>query len=63
MLRDGDSVILASEPYDNDPRWTDIPDHHLVDARPGAVTLTDLTERRQGRVTTMSASSTPDREA
>ena len=38
----GDGVAVASEPYDDDPRWADVPDHHLVAVTGGAVTLTDL---------------------
>jgi gamma-glutamyl hercynylcysteine S-oxide hydrolase len=29
-LRRGDGVVLASEPYDDDPDWQEIPDRHLV---------------------------------
>ena len=42
VLRTDDSVVVASEPYDDDPRWADVPDHHLVSATADAVTLTDL---------------------
>ena len=42
ILRRDDGVVLASEPYDDDPRWKDVPDHHLVDITAGAVTITDL---------------------
>ena len=35
-------VAVASEPYDDDPRWADVPEFHLVDVTAGAVTLTDL---------------------
>ena len=42
VLRADDGVVVASEPYDDDPRWTDVPDHHLVDITAGAVTITDL---------------------
>lgn len=42
VLTTGTGVVVASEPYDDDPRWTDIPDHHLVDIRDGEVTITDL---------------------
>jgi gamma-glutamyl hercynylcysteine S-oxide hydrolase len=30
MLRRNDGVVLASEPYDDDPDWQEIPDRHLV---------------------------------
>ena len=42
MLRRPDGVLLASEPYDDDPRWRDVPDRHLVEVRDGTVTLTAL---------------------
>ncbi len=31
LLRRDDGVVLASEPYDDDPAWRDIPDRHLVE--------------------------------
>ena len=42
ILRADDGVVVASEPYDDDPRWLDVPDHHLVDITAGAVSITDL---------------------
>jgi glutamine amidotransferase len=42
MLHSADGVLLASEPYDDDPRWVDIPDRHLVDAHDGEVSVTAL---------------------
>jgi len=42
VLQAGDGVVVASEPYDDDPRWADIPDRHLVEVAEGTVTLTDL---------------------
>ncbi|HEU0190555.1 MAG TPA: ergothioneine biosynthesis protein EgtC [Mycobacterium sp.] len=42
MLHDGNGVVLASEPYDDDPRWVDVPDRHLVEAAGGQVRLTAL---------------------
>jgi glutamine amidotransferase len=32
VLRRTDGVVLASEPYDDDPDWQEIPDRHLVSA-------------------------------
>ena len=32
----------ASEPYDDDPGWAGVPDHHLVDVADGVVTVTEL---------------------
>ena len=42
MLRTPDGVVIASEPYDDDPDWTDVPDHHLVSATAETVTVTNL---------------------
>ena len=42
VLRTDDGIVVASEPYDDDPGWSDIPDHHLVDVTAGVVTITDL---------------------
>ncbi|BBY06086.1 ergothioneine biosynthesis protein EgtC [Mycobacterium noviomagense] len=42
VLRRADGVVLASEPYDDDPNWQDIPDRHLVDVTPDGVTITAL---------------------
>ncbi len=42
VLDAGDGVVVASEPYDDDPRWADVPEHHLVDVAAGAVTITEL---------------------
>jgi gamma-glutamyl hercynylcysteine S-oxide hydrolase len=42
VLRTDDGVAVASEPYDDDPRWADVPDHHLVDVTSDAVSITDL---------------------
>lgn len=49
MLRRGDGVVLASEPYDDDPAWADVPDRHLVEVTPDRVTLTALDERKGPR--------------
>ena len=37
-----DGVVLASEPYDDDPGWADIPDRHLVTVAGSDVELTPL---------------------
>lgn len=42
VLRADDGVVVASEPYDDDRRWSDVPDHHLVDITARGVTITDL---------------------
>ncbi len=30
-LVERDGVVVASEPYDDDPRWVDVPDRHLIE--------------------------------
>jgi gamma-glutamyl hercynylcysteine S-oxide hydrolase len=42
VLATDDGVVVASEPYDDDPRWTDLPEHHLVEATAGVVAITEL---------------------
>lgn len=42
ILRRDDGVVLASEPYDDDSAWEDIPDRHLVEVTATDVTLTAL---------------------
>lgn len=36
------SVVVASEPYDEDPGWREVPDGHLVTATPSSVDMTRL---------------------
>lgn len=40
--RDEDGVVIASEPFDDDPRWVDVPDRHLVEVSAGSLTITPL---------------------
>jgi gamma-glutamyl hercynylcysteine S-oxide hydrolase len=42
VLAAEDGVVVASEPYDDDPRWTDLPEHHLIEATAGAVAITEM---------------------
>jgi len=42
VLRRDNGVVLASEPYDDDPEWDEIPDRHLVEVADGHVLLTPL---------------------
>ena len=42
MLAADDGVVVASEPYDDDPRWSDVPEHHLVEVTADAVAITEL---------------------
>jgi glutamine amidotransferase len=42
ILRRPDGVVLASEPYDDDPGWEDVPDRHLVEVTAQGVTFTSL---------------------
>jgi gamma-glutamyl hercynylcysteine S-oxide hydrolase len=39
-----DAVVVASEPYDDDPSWHEVPDGHLVTATPSSVDLTRVGE-------------------
>lgn len=34
---DDDAILIASEPFDDDPAWRPIPDRHLIDAAVGTV--------------------------
>jgi gamma-glutamyl hercynylcysteine S-oxide hydrolase len=45
ILRRADGVVLASEPYDDDPAWEDVPDRHLVEVVSRGVTLTALNSK------------------
>jgi glutamine amidotransferase len=42
ILRRDDGVVLASEPYDDQPGWEDVPDRHLVEVTAERVTMTAL---------------------
>jgi glutamine amidotransferase len=42
ILRRDDGVALASEPYDDDPNWEDVPDRQLLNVTPDGVTMTAL---------------------
>jgi gamma-glutamyl hercynylcysteine S-oxide hydrolase len=40
ILRRDDGLVLASEPYDDQPGWEDVPDRHLVEVTADRVTMT-----------------------
>jgi glutamine amidotransferase len=42
VLATEDGVALASEPWDDDPAWTDVPDRQLVEVTPDGVSTTPL---------------------
>ncbi len=42
ILRRDDGLVLASEPYDDQPGWEDVPDRHLVEVTADRVTMTAL---------------------
>jgi gamma-glutamyl hercynylcysteine S-oxide hydrolase len=42
ILRRDDGVVLASEPYDDQPGWEDVPDRHFVEVTADRVTMTAL---------------------
>jgi glutamine amidotransferase len=35
-------VLIASEPFDDDPEWTDVPDRCLVQVMGERITITEL---------------------
>ncbi|MGN6607829.1 MAG: ergothioneine biosynthesis protein EgtC [Jatrophihabitans sp.] len=37
-----DGIAVASEPFDDDPAWVDVPDRSLLEATPQGVTVTPL---------------------
>jgi glutamine amidotransferase len=41
-LVEPDGVVVASEPWDDDPRWVEVPDHHQIQVTPVGVTVTEL---------------------
>ncbi|OBA58747.1 ergothioneine biosynthesis protein EgtC [Mycobacterium sp. 1100029.7] len=49
ILRRDDGVVLASEPYDDDSEWEDVPDHHLVEVSAKGVTMTPLDQPKGSR--------------
>ncbi|MEP6815913.1 MAG: ergothioneine biosynthesis protein EgtC, partial [Marmoricola sp.] len=38
-LVEPDGVVVASEPWDDDARWVDVPDRHLIEVTPAGVTV------------------------
>jgi gamma-glutamyl hercynylcysteine S-oxide hydrolase len=42
VLRRADGVVVASEPYDDDPGWQEVPDRHLVAVAGSDIELTPL---------------------
>lgn len=42
-LVETDGIAVASEPWDDDPRWVEVPDRSLIEVTDSAVTVTDLT--------------------
>jgi gamma-glutamyl hercynylcysteine S-oxide hydrolase len=42
ILRRDDGLVLASEPYDDQPGWEDVPDRHIVEVTADRVTMTAL---------------------
>ncbi len=41
-LVEPDGVVVASEAYDDDPRWVDVPDRHLIEVTPDGITVNAL---------------------
>lgn len=44
LTEPGRSLVVASEPYDDDSRWTEVPDRHLLAGDPADVLLIPLKE-------------------
>ena len=44
VLSTDEGTALASEPWDDDPAWRDVPDRHLVEVTPDGLTLTPIGE-------------------
>lgn len=44
--RTADGLVVASEPWDDDPSWVDVPDHHLLEATRDAVAVTAIEDPR-----------------
>ena len=42
LLVTPEGTALASEPWDDDPAWADLPDRHLIEVTPDGVVLTPL---------------------
>lgn len=42
VLRRADGVVVASEPYDDDPDWREVPDRYLVEVTADDIALTPL---------------------
>ncbi|WP_395728966.1 ergothioneine biosynthesis protein EgtC [Nakamurella sp.] len=43
-----DGVVVASEPYDDDPGWVDVPDRSLLTARPDGVAVEPFAPTQDG---------------
>ena len=41
-LLEPDGIVVASEPWDDDPRWVDVPDRHVLRVGPAGLTVTPL---------------------
>lgn len=46
ILRTQHGVVIASEPYDDDPAWVDVPDRHLLSATSDGIDVVNLEEAR-----------------
>jgi glutamine amidotransferase len=49
--RAGGGVTVASEPGDDEPGWTEVPDRHVLTAAPSLVTIQPLTALTEGALT------------
>jgi glutamine amidotransferase len=42
VLRRDDGIVVASEPYDDDPQWEEVPDRHLVEVTSTGIEMSAL---------------------
>ncbi|PZS26008.1 MAG: ergothioneine biosynthesis protein EgtC [Pseudonocardiales bacterium] len=42
VLATDEGVLVASEPFDDNPAWVDLAEHHLIDVSAAGITITDL---------------------
>jgi len=50
VLESDGAVVVASEPYDDDPRWQPVPDGSSVEANASGATVTPLTPAGRSRL-------------
>jgi glutamine amidotransferase len=59
VLAGAEEVVVASEPWDDDPRWQPVPDRHLVLATRYGVRVRDLSDTASNSTATSRTGATP----